>query len=54
MMKSPHSTYAPALAPSDFVLFGYVKQLLREAEFHDRDSLFNENVQILTGLENTT
>jgi hypothetical protein len=28
IMKAPHPTYSPDLAPSDFFLFGHVKQLL--------------------------
>jgi hypothetical protein len=51
MTKTLHAPYSPGLAPSDFFLFGHVKQLLREADSPDRDSLFDAMVQILTGRE---
>jgi hypothetical protein len=52
--KAPHPLYSSDLPPSGFFLFGHVKQLLRGAEFPDRDSLFDANVQISTGLEKIT
>jgi hypothetical protein len=51
MTKAPPPPYALDLAPSDFVLFARVKQLLRGAELPDRHLLFDAIVQILNGLE---
>jgi histone-lysine N-methyltransferase SETMAR len=33
--RAPHPAYSPDLAPSDFYLFGYVKQLLSGCQFAD-------------------
>jgi hypothetical protein len=33
--RAPHPAYSPDLAPSDFSLFDYVKQLLAGQEFLD-------------------
>jgi hypothetical protein len=49
MAKARHPSYSPDLTPSDFFLFGHIKQLLPGAEFPDRDSLFDALMQILTG-----
>jgi hypothetical protein len=45
MTKAPHSPSSPNLAPSDFSLFGHVKQFLR-ADFPNQDSFFGTMVQI--------
>jgi hypothetical protein len=39
MPVAPHPAYSPNLAPSDFYLFGYVKQFLSGCQFADQDSL---------------
>jgi histone-lysine N-methyltransferase SETMAR len=39
MQRAPHPAYSPHLAPSDFYLFGYAKQLLSGCQFADQDSL---------------
>jgi histone-lysine N-methyltransferase SETMAR len=35
MQRAPHPAYSPDLAPSDFYLFGYVKQFLSGCQFAD-------------------
>jgi hypothetical protein len=37
----PHPPYSPDLAPSDFYLFGKLKDHLRCRHFHDDDTLKN-------------
>jgi hypothetical protein len=39
MKRAPHPTYSPDLGPSNFYLFGYVKQLLAGQEFPDGEAL---------------
>jgi hypothetical protein len=39
MQMAPHPAYSPDLAPPDFYLFGYVKQLLSGCQFADQNSL---------------
>jgi hypothetical protein len=54
MRRALHPQYSPDLAPSDFSLFGYIKQLLLGCEFTDRDSLFQGVRDILGGIEKAT
>jgi hypothetical protein len=54
MRRAPHPPYSPDLAPSDFYLFGYIKQLLLGCEFADRDSLLQGVRDILGGIEKAT
>jgi hypothetical protein len=54
MRRAPHPPYSPDLAPSDFYLFGYIKQLLLRCEFTDRDSLLQGFRDILGGIEKAT
>jgi hypothetical protein len=51
MRRAPHPSYSPDLVPSNFYLFGYIKQLLSGCEFADRDSLLQEMRDILDGIE---
>jgi hypothetical protein len=41
MKNAPHPLCWPDLAPSDFYLFGYVKQLLAGQEFPDRGAILD-------------
>jgi hypothetical protein len=41
MKRSPHLPCSPDFVPSDFSLFGHVKQLLRGYEFADREALLH-------------
>jgi histone-lysine N-methyltransferase SETMAR len=51
MHREPHPAYSPDLAPSDFYLFGYVKQLLSGCQFADQESLLQAVRDILMGIE---
>jgi histone-lysine N-methyltransferase SETMAR len=39
MKSTPHPSYSPDLAPSDFYVFGYVKRYLAGLSFKDADQL---------------
>jgi hypothetical protein len=54
MQRAPYPAYSPDLAPSDFYLFGYVKQLLSGCQFADQDSLLQAVSDILVGIEKVT
>jgi hypothetical protein len=54
MKRTPHPPHSPHLAPSDFYLFDYIKQLLLGCEFTDRDSLLQAVRNILAGIEKAT
>jgi hypothetical protein len=54
MKRAPHPAYPPNLAPSDFSLFGYVKQLLAGQEFFDGEALLGAISTILGGIEKVT
>jgi histone-lysine N-methyltransferase SETMAR len=51
MKRAPHPPYSPDLAPSEFYLFGHVKQLLRGYEFADRETFLHAIEDISTGIE---
>ena len=40
--RAPHPAYSPDLAPSDFFLFGYIKEKLRGQCFTKREDLLEE------------
>jgi hypothetical protein len=46
--QAPHLPYSPDLAPSDFYLFGYLKDRLQRQHFEDGDRLFDA-IMALTG-----
>ena len=48
--RAPHPPYSPDLAPSDFYLFGYVKEKLKGHSFKDRESLFEAIRSIIEGI----
>jgi hypothetical protein len=54
MQKELHPTDSPDLTPSDFYLFGYVKQLLSGCQFADQDSLLQAVSDILVGTAKVT
>jgi histone-lysine N-methyltransferase SETMAR len=54
MRRAPHPPYSPDLVPSNFYLFGYIKQLLSGCEFGDRDSRLQGIREILWGIEKVT
>jgi hypothetical protein len=54
MQRAPHPVCSPDLAPSDFYLFGDVKQLLSGYQFADQDPLLQAVSDILVGIEKVT
>jgi hypothetical protein len=54
MQRAPYPTYSPDLAPSDFYLFGYVKQLLSGCQSADQNSLLQAVGDILVAIEQIT
>jgi hypothetical protein len=51
MKRAPHAAYLPDLPPSDFYLFGYVRQFLVGQEFPDGKALLGAINAILAGIE---
>jgi hypothetical protein len=51
MKRVLHPAYPPDLAPSDFSLFGYVKQLLVGQNFPDGEALVGAINGLLAGIE---
>jgi histone-lysine N-methyltransferase SETMAR len=51
MEKAPPPAYSPDLAPSDFHLFGYIRQLLVGHEFPDGEALLGAINAILGGID---
>jgi hypothetical protein len=54
MQRAPHPGYSPDLTPSDFYLFGSVKQLMSGCQFADQNSFLQAVSDILVGIENIT
>jgi hypothetical protein len=54
MKRAPHPAYSPDLAPSDFYLFGYVRQLLAGEGFPDRKALVGAINAILARIDQVT
>jgi hypothetical protein len=54
MQRAPHPVYSPDLAPSDFSLFGHVKQLLSGCQFADQDFLLQAVSDISVGIGKIT
>jgi histone-lysine N-methyltransferase SETMAR len=54
MQRTPNPAYSPDLAPSDFYLFGYVKQLLSICQFAGQGSLLQAFSDILVATEKVT
>jgi histone-lysine N-methyltransferase SETMAR len=54
MRRVPYPQYSPDLAPSDFYLFCYIKQLPSGCEFADRNSLLQRVRDILGDIEKVT
>jgi hypothetical protein len=51
---APHPSHLPHLTPSDFPLFGHIKQLLIEHEFPGRETLLEAVGHILEGIEKSS
>jgi hypothetical protein len=54
IQRAPHPAQSPDLAPSDFYLFGYIKQLLSGCQFADQYSFLQAVSDILVGIEKVT
>lgn len=54
MEKAPQPPFSPDIAPSDFFLFGYMKQLLEGRSFESPEELFAAIDQILKGISEET
>lgn len=54
LKKAPHPPYSPDIAPSDFFLFGYVKEKLKGSSFETRYELFAEVQKILNEIPKET
>jgi hypothetical protein len=51
---SPYSPYSPDLTPSDFCLFGYVKERLKGMVFPSYEALFDAIGEVMIGIESET
>jgi hypothetical protein len=54
MEQAPHSPSAPDLAPSDFYLFGHLKDKLQGQHFEDGDQLFDAVIALTVTIEKVT
>jgi transposase len=51
---APHPPYSPDLAPSDFFLFGYVKERLKGMVLPSYEELLDAIGEVVTGIESET
>jgi hypothetical protein len=51
---APNPPYSPDLAPSDFFLFGYVKESLKGMVFPSYEALLDAIGEVVTGIESET
>jgi hypothetical protein len=51
---TPHPPYSPDLLPSDFFLFGYVKEYLKGMVFPSYEELLDAIDEVVTGIESET
>jgi hypothetical protein len=54
MTQAPHSPYSPDLTPSDFILFGDMKQHFGGCSFDHADDLLTAVQETLDGLDKPT
>jgi hypothetical protein len=52
--QASHPPYSPDLAPSDFYLFGYLKEGLQGQHFEDGDHLFDAIIALTATIEKVT
>jgi hypothetical protein len=52
MKRLPHPAYSPDIAPSDFFLFGYVKEQQKGMQFEDSAALLSNIQEIFENMEN--
>ena len=48
LVFSPHPAFSPNLAPSDFYLFGKVKDAIKGMEFESEEDLLDEVIKVLS------
>lgn len=53
-LRAPHPSYSPDVAPSDFYLFGYVKNRLEGQEFRSPDELLDAVIEIIEQIPKET
>jgi hypothetical protein len=51
---APHPPCSPDLAPSDFFLFGYVKECLKGMVFTSYEALLDAIGEVVTGIKSET
>jgi hypothetical protein len=51
---APHPPYSPDLAPSDFFLFGHIKECLKGMVFPSYDELLDAIGEVVTGIDSET
>ena len=54
LKRLEHPPYSPDIAPSDFFLFGYLKDQLQGYEFEDEEQLFDKVSEILYAIPKAT
>ena len=54
LRNAPHPPYSPDLAPSDFYLFGYLKNKMKGESFPSADDLLQRVLQILNNISTDT
>ena len=54
MKRAPHPPYSPDIAPSDFYLFGYIKEKLKGCTFNSAEQLLNAIIQISEDISKET
>jgi hypothetical protein len=54
MEQAPHPPYSPDLAPSDFYLFGSLKDRLQGQHFEDGDRPFDAIMAVTESIEKVT
>jgi hypothetical protein len=54
MDQAPHPPHSQDLAPSNFYLFGYLKDRLQGQHFEDRDQLFDAIMALTWTIEKVT
>ena len=47
IIRAPQPPYSPDIAPSDFYLFGYMKEQLKGCKFSSKEALLSEIISIL-------
>jgi histone-lysine N-methyltransferase SETMAR len=51
---APHLPYSPDLVPSEFFLFGYIKERLKGMVFPSYEALLDATGEVVTGIESET